>query len=109
MNSVDLITMDVDLSVIDIFDPLRQTNQQQSTKIELPANTSSLVTPSKVSLLFPYPIKLNINLAAYHEMKPFSQLVQQIRHEQQLQQVDRLWRIDSRTYLIRTVAEQISK
>ena len=59
----------------------------------LDASDSSVNNPEApiappVQSSYPYPIKLWLKLSAYPEMKPFSQLVEKIRHEHQSNQVD---------------------
>jgi hypothetical protein len=102
MDSQDLMNMGVDdeLSVLDIFDPIRRPNRPQTLRTE--SNQSRATTLSPISpdndiklspaasvspSSFPYPIKLRLKLTAPSEMKVFSQLVQQIRNEYQSNQV----------------------
>ena len=89
-----------DLSVLDIFDPFRQPKQSSITLPELDQSTpqtlpivtspSPILVPVPISVSspsFPYPIKLRLKLTACFEMKPFSELVQQIRTEHQSKSV----------------------
>jgi hypothetical protein len=81
----DLIdtSFDDELSILDLFDPLKQST---SLPISPPESVESIIdTPSSPSL--PYPIKFQLKLSACSEMKPFYQLVQQIRNEYQSKEV----------------------
>ena len=91
---------DDELSVLDIFDPMKRLNRPQTLPTisnQASTNTLSPVTPnndiklspaaSASSPSFPHPIKLRLKLTAHSEMKVFSQLVQQIRNEYQSNQV----------------------
>lgn len=76
----DLIDTNVDdeLSILDIFDPFRQ------SKYEPELDTTILDTSSPS---FPYPIQIRLKRSTCSEMKPFCQLVQQIRDEHQSKEV----------------------
>lgn len=99
-----------DGTVFELFDPLTQQSHRPSSwptkfdQTETKTPTPPFVTPSaetppiqtKTSLTrtvstvsndYPYPIKLRLKLTAFPEIKPFCQLVQQIRNEQQTKQV----------------------
>ncbi|UJR21159.1 hypothetical protein I4U23_024258 [Adineta vaga] len=69
-----------DLSFFDIFDPLKQTASVTSNIAQV--STSALLPSSS----YPYPIKLRLKLTSCIEMKPFNQLVEQIRNECQTKQ-----------------------
>ena len=86
VDNLDLMDMRVDneLSVLDIFDPLKQSVQPPVS----PPVVSPIVQTLPSSPSFPYPIKLRLTLTACAEMKPFSELVQQIRNDRQFKQVD---------------------
>jgi len=67
-----------DLSILDIFDPLR------------PSKYPSILPPESdipTLLSFPYLIKFRLKLSTCSEMKPFCQLVEQIQNEHQLKDV----------------------
>lgn len=49
--------------------------------------TASPSPSSSSSLSYPYPIKLRLKLTTFPDIKPFSQLVQRIRHENHAKQV----------------------
>jgi len=68
--------VDDELSILDIFDPLRQCSYPFELE-EIPADTP--LSNSSPSTL--YPIKLRLKLSTCPEMKPFYQLVQSIRNE----------------------------
>ncbi len=90
IDNEDLINMGIDnaLSVLDIFDPLNQPARSQVLPSVITPNIdTSPPVPSIPSPSYPYPIKLRLKLTACSEMKPFSQLVQQIRNERQSNQV----------------------
>jgi len=81
-------SVDDELSILDIFDPFRQCMCPPILPSELDetiADTLPVDIPSSPvsSLLFPYPIKLQLKLSACSEIKPFCQLVQQIQNEHQ--------------------------
>jgi hypothetical protein len=111
-DSPNLIDMGNDLptpellsrNVFELFDPLKQPNRPHSWPTKLnqagtdthtpPFVTPSTETPSPLSVTslsspsYPYPIKLRLKLTAFPEIKPFCQLVQQIRNENQTKQVE---------------------
>jgi hypothetical protein len=95
-------------NVFELFDPLKQPSRPSSLPSKLNQagmNTSTppFVTPSNEippisvsvpptaspSPSYPYPIKLRLKLTTFSEIKPFSQLVQQIRNENQTKQVQK--------------------
>jgi hypothetical protein len=98
----DLMIMDDELSVVDIFDPLRPCDPRKTLPAPVVEQPVSFFTPSfpvepdqppkpvtpTPPALFPYPIKLRLKQRAYPEMKHFSQFVQQILDEQQSKQVE---------------------
>lgn len=107
-SSTDLLTG----NVFELFDPLKQPNRPYSwpTKLneagthppaatpttpfvtppnEIPPIPVTIPSPS-TSSSYPYPIKLRLKLTTFPEIKPFSQLVQQIRNENQNKQVQTL-------------------
>ena len=107
---VDTASKLPDGTVFELFDPLTQQSQRPSSwptkfdQTETRTPTPPFVTPSsetppiqpKVSLTptfstvsteHPYPIKLRLKLTAFPEIKPFCQLVQQIRNEHQTEKV----------------------
>jgi hypothetical protein len=70
------INVDDELSILDIFDPLRQCDYPFQSEEILADTSSSTSTPSSL-----YPIKLRLKLSTCSEMKSFYQLVQNIRNE----------------------------
>ena len=96
-------------NVFELFDPLKQSDRTHSWPDQLNRTVSStstppFVTPSSemppmpiiISPLpspstspnsYPYPIKIQLKLTTFPEIKPFSQLVQQIRNENQVKSV----------------------
>ena len=97
-------------NVFELFDPLKQSNRPRSwpTQLNQAGTTTTTTTPpfvtpsnepspSSVSIpspspspsssTHPYPIKLRLKLTTFPEIKPFSQLVQQIHTENQSKQV----------------------
>ncbi|CAM4759904.1 unnamed protein product [Rotaria magnacalcarata] len=88
-----------EMSMLDIFDPLKSTKQstlRSCESDEIISNTSSVaisnidtlvapVTPV-ISIAQPYPIKLKLKLATCLELKPLSRIVQQLLNEPQAQQ-----------------------
>ena len=108
----NLIDMGIDLpsvellsgNVFELFDPLKQSDRPHSWPTRLhpvePTSTPPFVTPSNdvppplvnasdtSSFSFPFPVKLRLKLTTFPEIKPFSQLVQQIRMENQTKQVE---------------------
>jgi hypothetical protein len=92
-------------NVFELFDPLKQSNRPYSwpSKLnEAGTNTPPFVTPNNetpplsvsipsvspsTSSSYPYPIKLRLKLTTFPDIKPFSHLVQQIRNENQVKQV----------------------
>lgn len=107
---VDSVPELPDGNVVDLFDPLTQQSDRPfswPTKLEATepkTTTPPFVTPTnetpplqtKITLTqtpstspttYPYPIKLRLKLTAFPEIKPFCQLVQQIRNEHQTNQV----------------------
>ena len=74
---------DDELSILNIFDPLRPSiSSPESEEIlpDEPLDQTSLP-------LFPHPIKIRLKLFTCSEMKPFYQLVQHIRDEYQTKEV----------------------
>jgi hypothetical protein len=65
-----------ELTVLDLFDPLRQCDYPFQSEEILLDTRSSTSSPSSL-----YPIKLRLKLSTCPEMKPFYQLVQNIRNE----------------------------
>ena len=97
----DLILMDEELSVIDIFDPFVPHGRRKS--LFVPSEQKTLNSPSSapvetdrpptpetpvLSSHFPYPIRLRLKQRAYPEMKQFSHFVQLILAEQRSEQVN---------------------
>ncbi|CAF3791534.1 unnamed protein product [Rotaria socialis] len=97
----DLIdwTIEEKISMLDIFDPLKQTKQStllpcesdeiiSKTSSVATSNIDTLVAPvaSAISIAQPYPIKLKLKLATCLELKPFSRIVQQLLSQPQAQQ-----------------------
>ncbi len=78
IDNQDLMDINVDdeLSILDIFDPLRQCDYPFQSEEILADTSSSTSTPSSL-----YPIKLRLKLSTCSEMKSFYQLVQNIRNE----------------------------
>ena len=93
-------------SVYELFDPLKESSRPHSWPSNLNeagvasgASTPPFVTPTQETppalavstsmplLPFPYPIRLRLKLTTFPEIKPFSQLVQRIRNENQSKQV----------------------
>jgi hypothetical protein len=100
-------------NVYELFDPLKQPNRPYSwpsklneagthtttppfvtpnnetppIPVPVPAPVPTTSSSSSSSLSYPYPIKLRLKLTTFPEIKPFSQLVQRIRNENQLNQV----------------------
>ena len=84
-------------NVFELFDPLKQSNRPHSwpsnlneagTKTNtIPFVTATAETLTIPSLSYPYPIKLRLKSAMFPEIKSFSQLIQQIRHENETKQV----------------------
>ena len=90
-------------NVFELFDPLKQHNRPSSwpTKLNegkmtttptppfVTPNTdpSPVIPPSISPTSHLYPIKLRLKLTTFPEIKPFSQLVQRIRNENQIKQV----------------------
>lgn len=101
-------------NVFELFDPLQQ--QQTSRPYSWPSTlnpaepktatppfvtpngdtppilpkVSPVPSPSIPSSAYPYPIKLRLKLTTFPEIKPFSQLVQQIQNEKQTKQVPKM-------------------
>jgi hypothetical protein len=73
-----------DLSILDIFDPLRPSKYPSI----LPPESDVIIADIPTSLSFPYLIKFRLKLSTCSEMKPFCQLVEQIQNEHQLKDVN---------------------
>lgn len=93
-------------TVYELFDPLKESSRPHSWPSNLNeagiapgASTPPFVTPTQETppasaastsmplLSYPYPIRLRLKLTVFPEIKPFSQLVQRIRNENQSKQV----------------------
>ncbi len=77
---------DDDLSILDIFDPLRPSK----CPLILPPESDEIIADTPPSPSFPYSIKFRLKLSTCSEMKPFCQLVQQIRNEHQSKEVNKI-------------------
>jgi hypothetical protein len=99
----------LDGNVFELFDPLKQSDRTHSWPSQLNRTATNTATPPFVTPTsetppipvtispspspsippnsYPYPIKLRLKLTTFPEIKPFSQLVQQIRNENQTKPV----------------------
>ena len=95
----DLIdwTIVEEISMLDIFDPLKQPTLLPSESDEIISKTPSVATSNidtpvapvtfVISIPRPYSIKLKLKLATCLELKPLSRIIQQLLNEPQVQQV----------------------
>ena len=102
--STDLLSA----NVFELFDPLKESYRPHSwpAKLDQAGTTTSVITPPFASPMnetavttptvpfrqsssssYPYPIRLRLILTIFPEIKPFSKMVQKIRHNTQSEQV----------------------
>jgi hypothetical protein len=74
---------DDELSILDIFDPLKQPEYPLIS----PSESDETIIDISASSSFSHMIKLRLKLSTCSELKPFCQLVQRIQDEDQLKEV----------------------